>query len=133
MQIQPERMAALTAQRQSRFLDRLAGFIENKTQRAPQRAALDGLFARASGYGLVTEQQVAGYITLAAASAAHETAADPAWIAEVMADAFLTPANKVAALFDLADRFPGRRASASFPTCGTRSSACSPARRRPRR
>jgi hypothetical protein len=110
MQIQPEQMAALTAQRQNRFLDRLAGFIETRTQRAPERTALDGLFARATGYGLVTEQQVAGYVTLAWAAGAHESAADPAWIAEVMADAFRTPDDKVAALFQRADRFPGRRA-----------------------
>jgi len=100
-------------QRRVRFLERLAGFIESKTQRSPERAALAALFSRAMAYGLSSEQQVAGYITLAWASGAHEATADPAWIADVMNDPCRVADDKVKALFDRADRFPRGRVAGS--------------------
>ncbi len=110
MHISSEQMTALTAQRQGRFLERLAAFIQGRTRRLPDRRALDLLFARAMDYGLVTERQVAGYVTLAWASGAHEDAVDPAWMVEVMNDRFRIADDKIRALFDRADRFPRSRA-----------------------
>jgi len=113
MHISSDQMATLTMQRRVRFIERLAGFIESKTQRSPERTALADLFSRAMGYGMTTEQQVAGYITLAWASGAHEATIDPDWIADVMNDPFRVADDKVKALFDKADRFPRGRAAVS--------------------
>lgn len=104
-------MASFAMHRQRDFLDRLAGFIEEKTQCSPERTALVALFARAKGHGLATEQQVAGYVTMAWASGAHEGPADPDWIAAIIGDAARRGDDKVRALFERADRFPRARAA----------------------
>lgn len=106
MHISSRQMTRLTLQREMTFLDRLTGFIQNKTTRVPERPALVALFARATGYGLVSERQMAGDITLAWASGAHEAEADPDWIAAVMRDPCRRADDKVQALFAEADRFP---------------------------
>ena len=111
MHISSQQMDSFAMHRQRDFLDRLASFIEDKTQRAPERTALVALFARAKGYGLATEQQVAGYVTMAWASGAHEAPADPDWIVAIMKDAARRGDDKVKALFDRADRLPRARAT----------------------
>jgi hypothetical protein len=111
MHISSEQMASFAMHRQRDFIDRLVGFIEDKTQRSPDRTALIALFSRATRYGLVTEQQVAGYVTMAWASGAHHAPADPGWIAAIMNDACRRGDDKVKALFDQADRLPRGRAA----------------------
>ena len=111
MHISSQQMDSFAMHRQRDFLDRLASFIEDKTQRAPERTALVALFARAKGYGLATEQQVVGYVTMAWASGAHEAPADPDWIVAIMKDAARRGDDKVKALFDRADRLPRARAT----------------------
>lgn len=111
MHISSEQMASFAMHRQRDFLDRLADFIEDKTQRSPERTALIALFARAKGYGLASEQQVAGYITMAWASGAHEAPADPDWIVAILGDVSRRGDDKVKALFERADRFPRARAA----------------------
>lgn len=109
MHVSSQQMATLALHRQIAFIDRLAEFIENKTQRPPERPALAALCARAQGYGLRTERQMAGYITLAWASGAHDGPVDPDWIATVMHDPSRRADDKVQALFAEADRFPRAR------------------------
>ena len=109
MQIQPAQMAALTAQRLNAYMDRLTDFVEKKMQRKPEREAMDALFKRGTRYGLVTEQQFTAYILLTWAAGARPEVADPAWIAEVMIDAYRMPSDKIAAIFERAGLLQQRR------------------------
>ena len=109
MQIGATQMMALSQMRKAAFLRRLRQFIEDHTQRIPEEDALAGLFERGSGYGLVSEQQFAGYIVLAWQSGVKPPAPDPQWIAEVMSDSRRSPDGKVEAIFDRASsRLAGR-------------------------
>jgi hypothetical protein len=109
MQIGATQMMALSQMRKAAFLRRLRQFIEDHTQRVPEEDALAGLFERGSGYGLVSEQQFAGYIVLAWQSGVKPPAPDPQWIAEVMSDSRRSPDRKVEAIFDRASsRLAGR-------------------------
>ena len=102
MQIGASQMAELSRIRRAAFLGRLRQFIADNTQRIPEENALSGLFERASAYGLITEQQFAGYIMLAWQSGVRPPASDPEWIAEVMMDLSRSPDGKVETLFDRA-------------------------------
>ena len=102
MQISAAQMTALSQIRKAAFLRRLRRFIEDQTLRVPEEDALAGLFERGSGYGLISEQQFAGYIMLAWQSNVRPPAPDPQWIAEVMSDSRRSPDGKVEALFDRA-------------------------------
>jgi hypothetical protein len=109
MEIRAAQMAALSQMRKTAFLRRLRRFIEEHTQQVPEVDALAGLFERGSGYGLVSEQQFAGYITLAWQSGVRPPASDPQWIADVMSDPRRSPDGKVEAIFDRANaRLAGR-------------------------
>ena len=102
MQITAAQMAALSEAQKNAFLVRVLRFIQEETQQEPERNALSGLFDRASGYGLVTERQFAGYIVVAWQSGAVPPATDPQWIVEVMKRPDLLPDNRVETLFGLA-------------------------------
>ena len=102
MQIGASQMAALTQIRKTAFLRRLRAFIEDRTQRVPEEDTLAALFERGSRYGLVSEQQFAGYIMLSWQSGVRPPASDPQWIAEVMIDPYRSPDGKVDTLFDRA-------------------------------
>ena len=102
MQIRAAQMTALSQIRKAAFLGRLRRFIEDHTQRVPEEDALAGLFERGSSYGLVSEQQFAGYIMLAWQLGVRPPAPDPKWIAEVMSDPQRSPDGKVEAFFDRA-------------------------------
>jgi hypothetical protein len=109
MQISAAQMTALSQMRKEAFLRRLRRFIEDQTQRIPEEDALDRLFERGSGYGLVSEQQFAGYIMLAWQAGVRPPPSDPQWIAEVMNDSRRSPDAKVEALYDRASsRLAGR-------------------------
>jgi hypothetical protein len=102
MQIRAAQMTALSRIRKAAFLSRLRQFIQDKTQRAPESDALADLFERGLRYGLITEQQFAGYIMLAWQSGVRPPASDPKWIAEVMNDPYRLADAKVKTLFDRA-------------------------------
>jgi hypothetical protein len=102
MQIGSAQMTALSQIRKAAFLRRLRRFIEDQTQRIPEEDALAGLFERVLGYGLVSEQQFAGYIMLTWQAGVRPPASDPQWIAEVMSDPRRSPDGKVEAIFDRA-------------------------------
>jgi hypothetical protein len=109
MEISAAQMTALSQLRRTAFLRRLQQFIEDQTQRIPEENALANLFERGSGYGLVSEQQFAGYIMLAWQAGVRPPASDPQWIAEVMSDPRYSPDGKVEAIFDRASaRLAGR-------------------------
>jgi len=109
MQISAAQMAALSQMRKTAFLRRLRRFIEDQTRQAPEEDALVGLFERGSGYGLVSEQQFAGYIMLAWQAGVRPPAPDPQWMAELMTDPRRSPDGKVDAIFDRASaRLAGR-------------------------
>jgi hypothetical protein len=99
MQIHAAQMTALSQIRKAAFLTRLRQFIQDKTRSVPEEDALADLFERASSYGLITEQQFAGYIMLAWQSGVRPPASDPKWIAEVMSDPSRLPDGKVETLF----------------------------------
>lgn len=102
MEITAVQMAALSEARRKTFLLRVRQFIQAETQRTPQENVLAELFDRASRYGLVSEQQFAGYIALAWQFGVVPPASDPHWIAEVMGNPRLRPEAKVEAIFDRA-------------------------------
>jgi len=109
MQIGTSQMAALTQIRKAAFLRRLREFIEDRTQRVPEEDTLAALFERGSRYGLVSEQQFAGYIMLSWQSGVRPPAPDAQWIAEVMSDPYRSPGAKVDTLYDRASlRIAGR-------------------------
>ena len=110
MLITSEQMAALEDERKGRFLARVGDFIATRAPARPEPRVLEALYRRGQAYGLSSEQEFAGYIVLGWASRAHEAAQDPDWIVEVMRDPHRTTADKVAALFERADRFPRRGA-----------------------
>jgi len=107
MQITAAQMAALSEARRKAFLLRVRQFIQEETQRVPQEDVLADLFDRASRYGLVSEQQFAGYIVLAWQFGVIPPASDPHWIAEVMSSPRLPPETKVETLFARA-KLPGK-------------------------
>ena len=110
MRITPKQMTMLAAPRRDEFLRRLRVFIEEQTKRVPAEETLAALFERGMTYGLVTEQQFAGYILLAWAAKAGGGTPDPAWIGDVMKDPYRTPDDKVAAIFERANRNAQARA-----------------------
>ena len=103
MQITAAQIAALSEAQKNVFLVRVLRFIQEETQREPERNALADLFDRASRYGLVTERQFAGYIVVAWQSGVIPPASDPQWMAEVMKRPDLLPDKKVETLFGLAN------------------------------
>ena len=100
-------MAALSEARRKAFLLRVRQFIQEETHQVPQENVLADLFDRASRYGLVSEQQFAGYIVLAWQFGVKPPASDPDWIAEVMSSRRLPPETKVETLFARA-KLPGK-------------------------
>jgi len=96
-------MASLTNLRKTAFLDRLRAFIEGQTHRTPGDGLLDDLFVRGSAYGLSSEREFAGYITMAWMSGVISPAPDHEWIASIMRDPYRLPEDKVKALFDVAN------------------------------
>ena len=102
MEIRAAQITALSQIRRAMFLRRLRQFIEERTQRIPEEDALAGLFERGLRYGLVSEQQFAGYIMLSWQSGVRPPAPDPKWIAEVMNDPVRSAEAKVDAIYDRA-------------------------------
>src|SRR5215510_7199519 len=99
MQIGAAQMTALSEIRKAAFLRRLRQFIEEHTQRVPEEDALAGLFERGLAYGLVSEQQFAGYIMLSWQLGVRPPAPDPKWIADVMNDSARSPEGKIENLY----------------------------------
>ena len=99
-------MTALFRARKAAFLGRVRQFIADNAQPVPEHDTLAALFDRASSYGLITEQQFAGYILLAWQSGVKPPASDPAWIAEIMQDGSRMPEDKLTTLFDRANSQP---------------------------
>jgi hypothetical protein len=104
IRISTTQMAGLAQPRRAEFLDRVREFVAARAGSAPDEAALQTLFDRGTGYGLVSEQQYAGYLVLAWASKTWRAESDPEWITRILADPHRVPDDKVAALFRAADR-----------------------------
>jgi hypothetical protein len=102
MEIRAEQMNALSQMRRAMFLRRLRQFIEEHTQQVPEEGALADLFERGERYGLVSEQQFAGYVMLSWQSGVRPPAPDPTWMAEVMNDPARSADAKVDAIYDRA-------------------------------
>lgn len=110
MQIGAVQMRALSEIRKAAFIRRLRQFIEDEIHRTCEEAALASLLERGLAYGLVSEQQLAGYISLAWQAGVRPPASDPQWIAEVMSDPHRLPDGKVQTIFDRASsRLAGLR------------------------
>jgi hypothetical protein len=103
MNIRAAQITALTEARKLAFLHRLRTFIEGHVHQNPEDTVLVDLFDRASRYGLITEQQFAGYIVLAWQLGVRPPASDPAWLAEVMNDPSRLLDDKIETLFRRAD------------------------------
>ena len=102
MEIRAAQIRALAEIRRAAFISRLRQFMEGELHRIPEEPALARLFERGLAYGLTSEQQLAGYISLAWQSGVRPPAPDPQWIAEVMSDPYRSPDGKVETLFDRA-------------------------------
>jgi hypothetical protein len=110
MEIRAAQMTALFRARKAAFLGRVRQFIADNAQPVPGDDTLAALFDRASAYGLISEQQFAGYILLAWQAGVKPPASDPAWIAEIMEDRSRMPEEKLTTLFDRASLQAERRA-----------------------
>lgn len=104
LKISSKQMATLSANRKLAFLTRLYSFLTEKTGRQPAQGILGELFDRGCGYGLVAEQDLAGYVAMAWMAGVHPPAPDHGWIADILSDPYRLPEDKVAALFELAKR-----------------------------
>lgn len=102
--ISSEQIAMLSENRKRAFLARLSSFITEKAGRQPAPETLGELFDRGCSYGLMAEQDLAGYVTMAWMAGVHPPAPDPDWMAEILSDPYRLPEDKVGALFELADR-----------------------------
>ena len=102
MQISPRQMDALARARRAGLLERIRAFIEQRAQRPVHDDELAALCRRGERYGLVTEQEIAGYVVIAWAVEAGRQGQDPPWIARIMNDAYRVPGDRVAALYKAA-------------------------------
>ncbi len=108
MKISSNQMAALTQSRRAEFLWRVKAFLGQRAQRPVEVGELAVLYERGERYGLVTEQELAGYIAMAWAVDAGRDARDPTWIERIMGDPHRVASDRVAALFRAADAQAGR-------------------------
>ncbi len=103
MQISPQQMSAFEQSRRARFLARVRSFLGERAQRPVVDAELADLCVRGERYGLVSEQELAGYLVIAWAVEAWRAPRDPAWIARIMDDPHRVASDRVAALYLAAD------------------------------
>lgn len=91
------------------FLQHFEDFAMQHVGHRPARSLSHALFERGRHYGLLSEQDLVGYMLLAWGAGAHPPEPDPAWILELMTDPHRTAEDKLRALFDLADQGAGRQ------------------------
>lgn len=103
MQISIRQMSSFAQARRTGFLARIRAFLGERAQRPVQDGELDALCARGERYGLVSEQELAGYIVMAWAVEAWRSPQDPPWMAAIMGDPHRVASDRVAALFRAAD------------------------------
>jgi hypothetical protein len=79
MHISPRQMTAFEQKRRAGFLARVRTFLDGRAQRAVVHAELFDLCLRGEAYGLVSEQELAGYVVIAWAVEAGRSPQDPEW------------------------------------------------------
>ncbi|MDP9124280.1 MAG: hypothetical protein M3N82_06735 [Pseudomonadota bacterium] len=103
MHISTDQMSAFEQTRRAGFLARIRAFLCERVQRPVADADLARLCARGEAYGLVSEQELAGYVVMAWAVEAWHAPQDPEWIARIMGDPHRVASDRVAALYRAAD------------------------------
>jgi hypothetical protein len=102
MRIRDDQIDTL-AKRQSRtFRDRLREFAEARLQQAVTSATVDALCDRARTYGLVSERDCAGYVTVAIAAGVRPPTPDPEWIRSCLSDRTVFVPDRLRRLFSQA-------------------------------
>ena len=103
MHISTDQMSAFELTRRTGFLARIREFLGERVQRPVADADLGRLCARGQAYGLVSEQELAGYVVMAWAVEAWRAPQDPEWIVRIMGDPHRVALDRVAALYRAAD------------------------------
>ncbi|HEY9025666.1 MAG TPA: hypothetical protein VIP05_15290 [Burkholderiaceae bacterium] len=101
-------MDAFAQVRRASLLERIRAFIAQRAQRPVHDDELVALCLRGEHYGLVSEQEIAGYVVIAWAVEAGRERQDPPWIANIMNDPHRVGADRVAALYRAADKRAAR-------------------------
>ena len=99
MKLLPGQMQALKAQRQTSFLRRVAEYAEAMAGQLPDRETLSQLFDRGSTCGLVSEQQLAGFMVLGWIAWARQSGTEPGWVTDILTDPHRVADDKIEALF----------------------------------
>lgn len=99
MQISSNQMSGFAQVRRAGFLERIRAFLGERARRPIHDSELTALCARGEGYGLVSEQELAGYVVMAWAVEAGRSPQDPAWMARIMSDSHRVASDRVAALY----------------------------------
>jgi len=110
VQLREAQMQTLGEQHLSAFLGRFEQFAQDRVGRAPERPLSQALFDRGRSYGLLSEQELVGYMLLAWGAGARPPTPDPEWILTLMTDPHRTAEDKIRTLFDLAEQRAGVRA-----------------------
>lgn len=99
LKITKAQFAAFAEQQTATFLARVRKFAEVRLNVPVQDNVLRILFDRGRAYGLVTEQEFAGYMFVALAAGVSESQADPDWVVACLSDSTQTPELRVKELF----------------------------------
>lgn len=99
MKLLPGQMQALKAQRQASFLRRVADYAQAMTGQLPDRKTQSQLFDRGCTCGLLSEQQLAGFMVLGWIAWARQSGTEPGWVTEVLTDPHRVADDKLEELF----------------------------------
>ena len=87
------------------FLKRVQEFAHARLKRPIAEVVVQELHRRGAGYGLASEQELAGYIFMALALQVRPPDADPPWMRDIMARSDWSPLERVRALYRAAPSF----------------------------
>lgn len=93
----------LASAQERHFLERAFTFINSQLERGIGKGELETLVRRGRGYGLEAEQDLMGYLFVAAISGTGRRRDDPEWIKVAMTDPKLLPGDRVKALHGVAE------------------------------
>ena len=99
LRITKAQLATFEVQQLTAFLARVKAFAEVRLHIPVRDDTLRVLFGRGRVYGLITEQEFAGYIFIALAAGGTETQADPDWIVACLSDTTRMPELRLEELF----------------------------------
>jgi hypothetical protein len=104
MKLRPDQVEALSQNQSRAFRQRLEEFAATRLHIPVTQETVDAFCARARGYGLRSERDYAGYISIALKAGVRPPDPDPDWIRTCLSDSTLYVPDRVRRLFAEAKR-----------------------------